>query len=202
MRTVPYVRAVEFQLPSMTERSSAQPLDSAAAISPEDLRGEELFLGLVDQLRSSARALLGRNQAQHTLQPTALVHEAFLRLFNGKQRGWRNEQHVVATAGLAMRQVLIDHARAKNTARRSAPGVREPLEAVVVEDSHQALDLLELEEALVELEEADPLMARVVEMRYFVGLELAEIAPHVGTSVRTLQRKWHVTRAWLHARLS
>jgi len=163
--------------------------------------GEELFLQIVGQLRAAAQNLLRHQPPGHSLQPTALVNEAFLRLFGGSPREWVDHRHVLATAARAMRQVLIDHARKKATEKRDQARGGVPLDSVTVVHETRTLDVLAVEEALKELERIDAPMAQCIELRLFVGLEMVEIARYLGIPERSLQRKWQATRAWLSSRL-
>lgn len=188
---------------SMSEEQKKGPQSTQAQYPDlEPARTDELFTQVCDQLRMAAERLLHGQPVGHTLQPTALVNETYLKLFRNKDANWSSKDHLIAVAGAAMRQILIDHARSKQARKRKATGSRLPLDDLVLSYEANGLDLLGLDEALCELSEFDPQMALVVEQRCFLGLELPEIAKHQDISLRTLQRKWAATSAWLSSRLS
>ena len=149
---------------------------------------------LYGELRAIAAKRLRAERRNHTLQPTALVHEAFLKLRD--RSGFQDEQHFLATAARAMRQILVDHARARLAAKRS--GQRVPLsEASMVFIDDRIEDVLEIDRLLTKLAARDPLAAEIVQMRFFGGLKEAEIASHLGHSVRWVSSEWEFARAWL-----
>ena len=162
----------------------------------------ELFEILNDELRARADQLMRAQPLGHTLQATALVNEAFLKLFASTVASWTSCEHVLATASGAMRHVLIDHARRKRAQRRTAGGERVPLDYVLPAYEASALDLVALDDALRELASFDPEMARVFEMRFFAGRDLAEIATCLGLPLRTLQRRFKAAKAWLLGRIT
>jgi RNA polymerase sigma factor (TIGR02999 family) len=164
--------------------------DSAAA--------EQLLPLVYDELRKLAAAKLAAEPSGNTLQPTALVHEAYLRLVgssNGAQ--WDHRGHFFAAAAESMRRILIDNARRKATTRHGGTMQREPLDPEAVPEPEPREDLLALDEALDRLASADPVKANLVKLRYFAGLELAEAAAALGLSERTAGRHWAYARAWL-----
>jgi RNA polymerase sigma factor (TIGR02999 family) len=134
-------------------------------------------------------------RAGHTLQPTALAHEAYLRLA-GRERDWADRAHFFAVAARAMRQVLVDHARRHRAAKRDGLQLEAP-EGV----RDEPVDLLDLDAALAELAQLDPKQVEVVEMRFFAGLSVDETAEALGLSPRTVKREWSTARAWLKHRL-
>jgi RNA polymerase sigma factor (TIGR02999 family) len=149
-----------------------------------------------------AAGLMASERHAATLQPTALVHEAYLRLIGDGTAEWQSRAHFLGAAAQAMRRVLIDHARRRTTTKRGGGS----LERVTFSESEfqyesNPEDLIALEDALRELQAKDPMMARVVEMRFFGGLSAAEIAVVIGTTDRTVQRYWNAARAWLHRTL-
>jgi RNA polymerase sigma factor (TIGR02999 family) len=153
---------------------------------------------LYDELRSMARYHLSRERADHTVQPTALVHEVYLRLAH--QPGAQQREQFLALASRVMRRVLIDHARRRRSAKRGDAPCRITLaEDVAIVTPN--LDLLALDEALGQLQEMDPRQARIVEMRVFGGLTVEEIAAVLEVSARTIKREWVMARAWLQLRL-
>jgi RNA polymerase sigma factor (TIGR02999 family) len=163
----------------------------------------QAIAGLYADLRRMAARVLSSERMGHTLQPTDLIHELYLRLAAGKTPEWRSRTHFFAVAARTLRRILIDHARARLAERRGgdAPKVSFELAGdVSVGCSYD--DLLIIEEALAELEQADERAARVTELRFFGGLELAEIAIELGVSEITVKRDWKFARAWLAAHLS
>jgi RNA polymerase sigma factor (TIGR02999 family) len=153
-----------------------------------------------DELRRQARRQLRQERAGHTLQPTALVHEAFLRLV-GQSAQWQNRRHFFAVASQAMRRVLVDHARARDAAKRGDGATRVTLDDAAVEGRPAEVDVLALDEVLGRLEQLDPRQARVVELRYFGGLSAPEAAEALEVSLATVNRDWAMARAWLFREL-
>jgi RNA polymerase sigma factor (TIGR02999 family) len=133
----------------------------------------------------------------HTLQATALVHEVYLRMREPGKRRFGDRERFMAFAARAMRSVLVDHARARAREKRSPPGTSKPLDQIVVTYEEHALDLVALDEALSRLAAFDETMAKAVELRFFGGLDLQEIADLLGMKKRTLERQWRAVRAWL-----
>ncbi|MEL6427986.1 MAG: ECF-type sigma factor [Planctomycetota bacterium] len=162
---------------------------------------------VVDELRRLAARAMAREDEGHTLQPTALVGEAWLKLFAGNPVEVEDRGHFMALAANAMRQVLVDHARAKRRVKRGGAWGRAvglELDALAAGDgADDALDvdLLDLEDALVELAELSPRQARTVELRFFGGLDEDTIAGVLGVSTRTVRREWRFARAWLVKRI-
>ncbi|HRX83895.1 MAG TPA: ECF-type sigma factor [Phycisphaerae bacterium] len=163
---------------------------------------DELLPIVYADLRAVAGGQFRGQRSDHTLQPTALVHEAYLRLVRAPGEGFKNRAHFMAVAATAMRQILRDHARAKSAAKRDSGGARVDLDQVVTPSGQQVLDAVELNDALTRLEEADPRMARIVDLWFFGGLTTEEIAELQGTSSRTVKRLWRQARAWLNSELS
>ena len=162
----------------------------------------ELLPLVYAQLRSRADAYFRSQRSGHTLQPTALVHEAYLKLVNTQDSQWRGREHFLAAASTAMRHVLHDHARAKMTQKRSAPGERVHLTQIESPSKSEAIDIIALDEALTHLAEADEQGARIVEMRYFGGLSIDESARVLGVSTSTVDRAWRRCRAWIRLHLA
>lgn len=162
---------------------------------------DELLAELYDELRAIARGCMRDERTDHTLQPTALVHEAFARLFAGGAPDVEGRKHFVHLAARAMRNVLVDHARARNSAKRGAGAPLEALDLTLAAVEEPELSILDLEVALARLEEMDEELARLVELRFFAGLSLPEIAELEGPSVPTLERRWRVARSWLRTQL-
>jgi RNA polymerase sigma-70 factor (ECF subfamily) len=172
-----------------------------------ELRGrrQEAAARLFDLLYSELRRLAERHllneRPGHTLQATALVHEAYLRLAGGHQ-DWRNRSHFFAIASSAMRRILVDHARAKRAAKRPGSQKQANLDDLPSLSNQHHDDVLEIDLALRKLSELDARQGRIVEMRYFGGLTSEEAAEALGVSTITVQRDWVVARAWLHGELS
>ncbi|MCC7387878.1 MAG: sigma-70 family RNA polymerase sigma factor [Phycisphaerales bacterium] len=164
-------------------------------------RPPELGPSAYDALRGLAAAYLHAERRDHTLQPTALVHEAYLKLANSASE-WKSQTHFQAVAANAMRQILVDHARARNTQKRGGDWLRVTLSAESGAVGGVDLDMLALDEALTQLARLDARKARVVELRFFGGLTCAEAAEEVGVSPKTAEADWYFARAWLRDRLS
>ncbi|MFG0319305.1 MAG: sigma-70 family RNA polymerase sigma factor [Planctomycetota bacterium JB042] len=162
---------------------------------------ERLFPIIYDQLRGLADRHLAKERGDHTLQPTALVHEAWIRLVDQQNRDWRNRSHFLCVAAMAMRRILVNHAVAKKARKRGGTRRKVELDEALVVFEERAEDLVALDEALKRLEEKDERKARVVEMRFFAGLGEQEIAESLGVTTRTVERDWRMARAWLKARL-
>ena len=180
--------------------------DSDAGLTASE-REDETLKRLLPVVYGELRALAAHyleGRSQHTLQPTALVHEAYLKLAKSDM-AWCGRDHFVATAARAMRQILIDHARHRGRRKRGG-GVRPAeLDAVALPAAPDALpveDLLALDRALERLAAVDPELVRLVEWRFFAGLTLEEIAGYAGVSERTLKRDWQVARAFLQRELA
>ncbi len=171
-------------------------LDAAAA---GDRGAAADLLPLVyDELRKLAAARMAEEKAGHTLQPTALVHEAYVRLIGrAEPLVYRDRGHFFAAAAAAMRRILIDSARRRHAQKRGGECQREPLDAVAAPEPDG--ELLALDEALARLAVADPVKARLVELRYFVGLTGEQAAEVLGISPTTADRYWAYARAWLQA---
>jgi RNA polymerase sigma factor (TIGR02999 family) len=170
-----------------------------SAIEQGDPHAAGQLLPLVyDELRQLAARKLAREKPGHTLQATALVHEAYLRLLGReKPPSFRDRAHFFAAAGAAMRRILVDNARRKLTRKRGGGMERQPLESVAAPEPDE--ELLALDEALDKLAAADPQKARLVELRYFVGLTGEQAAELLGISPTTADRHWAYARAWLQA---
>ncbi|MEM7245057.1 MAG: ECF-type sigma factor [Acidobacteriota bacterium] len=155
----------------------------------------ELFPIVLEELQVRARGEMKEQPQHHTLQPTALVNEVYLKLVNSKDQSWEGRRHFLRVASRAMKTILIDHARAKGRKKRT------PIDALVEHYDKQPIGLLDLKHALEELAEIDPVAVELIELRYFVGLGEREAADAVGLSYRSAQRKWSSARALLRARL-
>ena len=144
-----------------------------------------------------------QERLDHTLQPTALVHEAYLRLFPEQAADWADRSHFLRCAARAMRQILVDHARRRNRRKRGGDRNRVPLDSGVAFVSDQRPDiLLALDEALTRLEALDPRQAEVVELLYFTGMTQPEAAEALRVSPRTINREWRLARAWLREQVA
>ena len=159
-----------------------------------------LFQLLYEDLRERARVAMKGQAPGHTLQPTAILNEAFLRLTGGAQ-DWKTREHFLISASLAMRHVLIDHARGKRRLKRNTQWVGQPLDEIAAQFEESAYDLEKLDMALKKLAEKEATMARAVELRFFGGASVEEAARILGMKLRTFERSWAVARAWLHAEL-
>lgn len=162
---------------------------------------DELFECVHAELHDLARAEMARQRPSHTLQPTALVNEAYLKL-GGKHEGeWTDRAHFLRLAGKAMRQILVDHARGKNALRRADPGPRVELEDLAQEYDRRSGGVLELEDALDRLHERDPALVQLVELRFYAGRSMEEIALILDISPRSAARRWEVARVLLRSEL-
>jgi RNA polymerase sigma factor (TIGR02999 family) len=150
-----------------------------------------------DELRRLAAAYLRRERPGQTLQPTALVHEAYLRLIKDRPGRWQNRAHFCAIAAHSMRQILIERARARGALKRGGVQARVTLDEGLVAGEPRAIDLVALDDALERLEQLDAEQARLVELRFFGGLTIEETAEAMGLSPATIKRHWTVARAWL-----
>lgn len=164
----------------------------------------ELFPLVYDELKRVARRYLSRERAGHTLQPTALVHEAWMRL-QGHEASWQGRTHVVAAGAQAMRHLLVDHGRGRRRAKRGGGVASVTLHEWLDAADQRPVsieDVLALDEALRKLAEVDARQARVVELRFFGGLSVPEVAEALGVSARTVEGEWTHARAWLRRALS
>jgi RNA polymerase sigma factor (TIGR02999 family) len=179
----------------------------AAAPPPfEPTSGDSDARGLVprlhEELRVIARAYMRGERSDHTLQPTALVNEAYLRLVGDAGLRWGTRTQFLAVAAQMMRRILVEHARGRGARKRGGDWSRVPLEAPAAELALPDLALLDLEDALEALSALDARAGRVVELRFFGGLDLGEIADVLGVSKRTAEGDWYMARAWLRDRLA
>jgi RNA polymerase sigma factor (TIGR02999 family) len=163
----------------------------------EDGALERLVPLVYDELRRVAHARMRGQQPGHSLQTTALVHEAYLRLVDARHHNWQNRTHFFALCSQAMRQILVDSARARGAAKRGGGGARVPFEDWLAASPPLDIDLLALDEALNQLAADDPRQGRVVELRYFGGLSVEETAEVLGVSPQTVMRDWSAAKLWL-----
>jgi RNA polymerase sigma factor (TIGR02999 family) len=173
-----------------------------AAQSGDDKAVDQLLTVVYEELRKLARAQLAHLPPGQTLQPTALVHEAYLRLVGKAAVPLEGRRHFFFAAGRAMRDILVEQARRKAGPRRGGDRKRVALYDGAAIDQPPSVDVLALHEALEELERQDPLKAQIVNLRYFAGMSMKEVAQAVGLSERTLHRHWRFIKAWLKAQLT
>ena len=160
------------------------------------------LLSLVyDELRKIAGQYLRKEKSDHTLQPTALVHEAYIKLIDISDISWQDRAHFFAVSANIMRHILVDHARAKLAEKRGGDAHRISLEDADSLSSEPDIDLLAVDEALNELAKFDEQQSRIVELRFFGGLTIEETAHVAGISPATVKREWAMAKAWLHRKL-
>ena len=162
---------------------------------------EKLLPLVYDDLRRLAHAYFADERGDHTLQATALVHEAYIRLANWENVSWQNRAHFFAVAAGVMRKILIDHARRRNAQKRDG-GQKILLDEAISFSNEKELDLLKLEEALQALSQLDERQATIVELRFFGGLSIPETAYILGTSETTVKREWTFAKAWFQRELT
>lgn len=163
---------------------------------------DALMRAIYDDLRRIAGAHMRHERADHTLQPTALVNEAYVKLVGQHSTDWKDRAHFFAVASLVIRRLLVDHARERNALRRGGDRSRLPLDMVCAGADAEGVDLLALDDALRTLGEIDPRQAKIVELRFFGGLTIDEVAEVLSIGKRTVDREWQCARAWLYAALS
>ena len=159
---------------------------------------EKLMALVYDELRKLAQGYLEGERPDHTLQATALVHEAYVRLVDWKNVSWQNRAHFFALAAQVMRRVLVDYARQKRAEKRGGGLTKLALEEAVSFPQQRELDLVQLDEALKTLAELDPVQSNIVELRFFGGLTIEETAEAMRISPATVKREWTLAKAWLH----
>lgn len=186
----------------MNQPASDITLMLRSAAAGDDGDRERLMAAVYDDLRRLAASHLRHERANHTLQPTALVHEAYLRLVNQHSADWKDRLHFFAIASQIIRRILIDHARERRALKRGGAADRLPLDAHEPEAPSPDVDLIALDEAMNDLAELDERQARVVELRFFGGCNLDEIAELLGVGRRTVDRDWLAAKAWLFSRLA
>jgi RNA polymerase sigma factor (TIGR02999 family) len=150
------------------------------------------------ELQRLANHYLQNERSGHTLQSTALVHEAFIRLVGNDAMAWQGRAHFFAAAAQSMRRILVDHARQRNTGKRGSGAPRVPLEEALTVPAHSNLDVAALDDALTTLASIDPRKSRVVELRFFGGLSTKEISEVLGISPAAVRNDWVVAKAWLY----
>jgi len=154
-----------------------------------------------DELRRLASRNLRRERLDHSLQTTALVHEAYLKLVDQRHANWRNRAQFFAIAAQLMRRILVDYARSHRAAKRGGDYIKLSLDEAASLSDQKSMDMLALDEALDRLAKLDPQQSRVVELRVFGGLDVEQTAAALGISPRTVKREWSMARAWLHQQL-
>jgi RNA polymerase sigma factor (TIGR02999 family) len=163
---------------------------------------EELLPLVYDDLRRLAQSYLSKERPDHTLQATALVHEAYMRLVDWQNASWQNRAHFFSVAANVMRRVLVDHARRKNAEKRGGLDQKLSLDEAVSFAQEREVDLVALDDALADLEKIDARQAKVVELRFFGGLTIEETAEALRVSPATVKNEWTFAKAWLRTRLS
>lgn len=190
--------------PELPNRSDEYVTRILSAVSNGEPGAAEQLLPLVyEELRKIAgRAFRAQRAEEKTIQPTILVHDVFMKLVRKTDRGWESRAHFFAVAAKATRDLLVDHARRRNAAKRGGGWKRVSLSGLGDEHSaKEMIDVLDLEEALEQLKTISPRQERIVEMRYFGGLSVEEVAAVLDVSVRTIMYDWRMARAWLRARI-
>ena len=163
---------------------------------------DRLLAAVYDELRAQAAARLRHERKHHLLQPTALVHEAYVRLVDQRRPNWQNRAHFYAIAGEEMRRILIDHARADRRHKRSGRWMRVPIHDEVADIPGPSAELMDLDAALTRLATFDPRKSLIAELRFFGGLSVEETAHVLDLSIATIERDWRLTRAWLRTELT
>ena len=168
-----------------------------------DLQARDDLMPVVyRELRRRAGGYLRRERQDHTLQPTALVHEAYVRLVGQERVAWQNRAHFFAIASQMMRRILVDHAREHEAAKRPGAGVKVMLDDRIGAAQPRACEFIALDQALVELTRIDPRQGQIVELRYFGGLSEQDVGEVLSISRATVTREWQTARAWLYRRMT
>jgi RNA polymerase sigma-70 factor, ECF subfamily len=181
------------------KREIAELLESDSPPDPD--LAERLAPLLYDELRARARAYLRGERSNHSLQPTALVHEAYMRLAGSARIDWRGRTHFLAAAAVAMRHVLVDYARGRNSTKRGGSVEKVSIDDVDASVEPVTVDLIALHDALEKLASLNPRHARIVELRFFAGMTVPEVAECLGLSQTTVEDDWTFARAWLRREL-
>lgn len=184
---------------SMTQSADVTQMLNRWAAGEEGAR-ERLIEQVYFELKKIAHSRFAAERANHTLQPTALVHEAYLKLVQSENASWQNRVHFIAVSARVMRQILVDSGRRKQALKRQAPEAQ-TLIAGSDELENEKIDLLLLEDALNRLEQLAPRQAQIVELRYFGGLTVPEVAAVLEVSEATVNREWRTARSWLYLQL-
>lgn len=163
---------------------------------------EQLLPFVYDELKKQARFLMSKERSNHTLQPTALVHEAFLKLSKQSDIDWQNRSHFYGFISYLMRQILVDHARAHATAKRGSKTIHFSIDDVQIPVEERADSIIALNDVLERLEQFDEKQAKIVEMKFFGGMSNQEIAESLDISERTVGREWQAAKFWLYRELN
>ena len=163
---------------------------------------ERLFPLVYDELRRVAAFYLRRERSDHTLQPTALVNEVYLRLFDQRRVGWQNRAQFFGVAAQMMRRILVSHARSRHAAKRGGSDQRITLQDELAATDQRDVNLLALDDALSKLETIDPEKSKLVELRFFSGLTVPETAEVMSISPRSVDRQWQTAKAWLYREIA
>jgi RNA polymerase sigma-70 factor (ECF subfamily) len=186
----------------MTDAGAAQITELLRLFSQGDPSAEATLVKELEvELRKLAISCMKSERKDHTLQPTALVNEAYLRLVGQRGKQWKNRNHFLAVATQVMRRILVDYARAHRSAKRGHVCATSSVEEIGTKGDQWSEPLIDLDAALDRLASLDPRQARIIELRFFGGLTEAEIAAMIGVSERTVKREWKAGRAWLYGEL-
>lgn len=158
---------------------------------------DQLMPLVYEELRRLARRFMGRERRDHTLQTSALINEAYLRLVDRETANWQNRAHFFAVAAQVMRNILIDHARSYHYEKRRGGAQKVPLDDAMIFTEERAAELVALDDALTSLAAVDPRKSQIIELRFFGGLNIDETAEMIGLSPTTVQREWRAAKAWL-----
>ena len=181
--------------PEVTQRLIADRRGQPAAL-------DELVPVVYAELRRLAEWYMRGERPDHTLQATALVHEAYLRLIDQTRAGWQDRAHFLGIAARLMRQILVNYAQKHAAVKRGGQAYKLSLDEALGPAAEKSVDLVALDQALERLAAIDPQKSRIVEMRFFAGLSIEETAEALGVSPRTVKRSWRLARAWLHGEIS
>lgn len=182
-------------IPAMDNADPFTSLLQRAASDPDAV--EALLAAALGELKQIARNKLRRERADHTLQPTALVNEVYLRLFAGADTTWENRAHFFASAAETMRHILLEHARNRRRIKRGGGRRKVPLTLIDVAAESESDDIEAVDQAMAKLEAQDPDLARIVKLRFYTGLSHEEVAQALDVSERTVRREWKLAQAWL-----
>jgi len=187
----------------MPTTPSEQATQCVNALAAGDRQAAERLMPLVyDEFRQLAGEYLRHETRAHTLQPTALVHEAYLKLIDQTRVNWQGRTHFFAVGAQAMRRILVDHARSRQRDKRGGDWHRITLDEQLMVSPHRDADLLAVDEAIEKLAKIDTRQAQIVELRFFGGLTVEEVAEALGLSKRTVENEWKIIRAWLRHELA